>query len=165
MVNEFQSEHPLLFWFVLIIAFLVYCGFLSFLQRMLNKVEHDNRDIHPMSVWLMLVPVGNIFYQFFLISGMANSIQAEFKRRGTEFREERPGYDLGLLMCLFNCAGLLAYYSKVFALIPLVFWIAYWAKMAYFDKMLSRPRPVKNYQSAAKTESSGDLELFRDKLE
>jgi uncharacterized membrane protein HdeD (DUF308 family) len=105
--------------------------------------------------------------QFFIVGGIADSLRAEFSFRKANIYEDRPGYDLGLLMCLANLAAPLCYYEKSMAYIGLIFWIAYWVKIAGFTRKLGGPR--NNFGDWEKTnmpspEIKPSPEDFRDKL-
>lgn len=162
-----EFEFSFSFFLILISSLLVYIAFLGLLQRTLKCVGEKRRTISSFSVWIMLIPIVNIFYQFFLVSAIANSLRAELNFRKSYIKEDRPGYDLGLLMCLANIFSLFGIYYHLLAPVCLIFWIAYWVKIAGFRKQLGGPRnDFSDWEKTNKPspEIKSSLEDFRDKL-
>ena len=98
--HEYGHEGELTTSFIIamIISLLFYIGFLGLLQRTLNCVAKERRTISPWLVWVMLIPFLNLILQFFIVAEISDSLRAEFTHRKSEIKEDRPGYDIGLLM-------------------------------------------------------------------
>lgn len=69
--------------------------FLLTLQNTLKAVQPGNRYMPPANVWLMLIPVFNIIWQFIVVARVSDSIRAELAARGTP-AGDRPTYSIGL---------------------------------------------------------------------
>ncbi|MCX6922921.1 MAG: hypothetical protein NT154_06885 [Verrucomicrobia bacterium] len=85
--------------------------YLLTLQKALNRCSPECRAMTPGLVWLMLIPLFNIVWQFFVVLNMAKSLAAEFQKRGIA-EDPNPGQTLGLVMCIGNLIcrpGLLDY--------------------------------------------------------
>ena len=67
---------------------------------------------------------------------MADSIRAEAQAKNIRLEERRPGYDLGLAMCILNCCFFIPVLNIFAALGALVCWIVYWIKIAEYKKRL-----------------------------
>ncbi|MGB8259738.1 MAG: hypothetical protein WCE75_05290, partial [Terracidiphilus sp.] len=105
------------------------------LQKALNQCSPLARTLKPEMCWLLLIPLVNLIWNFFIVLGVANSLGIEFARRGTPVPGAKPGRGLGLAMCIF---GALIPIVGILAALPyLILWIIYWAKIAEFSRMLS----------------------------
>jgi hypothetical protein len=105
------------------------------LQKALNKCAPENRAMQPAMVWLLLVPLVNIVWSFFVVLNLAKSLGAEFQKRGIA-EEPEPGKKLGLIMCVLVCCGIIPLLGMLCSLGGLVCWIMYWLKIAGFSKKL-----------------------------
>ncbi len=107
--------------------------YLLTLQKALNRCSPECRAMNPGMVWLMLIPLFHIVWQFFVVLNMAKSLAAEFKKRGIA-EDPNPGQTLGLVMCIGNI---------ICGPVGLICWILYWVKIAgYSAKIAAPPGPV-----------------------
>ena len=81
-------------------------------------------------VWLMLIPLFNLVWQFFVVFNMAKSLGAEFQKRGMA-EDPNPGQTLGLVMCIGNL---------VCGPVGLICWILYWVKIAGYSGRIAAVR-------------------------
>jgi hypothetical protein len=114
---------------LLAIFFIPTIFYLLTLQKALNRCSPASRAMNPGMVWLMLIPLFNLVWQFFVVLNMAKSLGAEFQARGIP-EEPDPGQTIGLIMCV---SALLC------GPIYLIFWIIYWVKIAGFSAKLVAP--------------------------
>ena len=105
------------------------------LQKALNKCAPENRAMQPGMVWLLLVPLVNMVWGFFVVINMAKSLGAEFRKRGIA-EEAETGKKLGLIMCVLLCCGIIPLLGMLCSLGGLVCWIMYWLKIAGYSKKL-----------------------------
>ena len=105
------------------------------LQKALNKCAPENRAMQPAMTWLLLVPLVNIVWSFFVVINMAKSLGAEFQKRGIA-EEPEPGKKLGMIMCILLCCGIIPLLGMLCSLGGLVCWIMYWLKISGFSKKL-----------------------------
>jgi hypothetical protein len=103
--------------------------YLLTLQKALNRCSPESRAMQPAMVWLMLVPLFNIVWQFFVVINMAKSLAAEFQKRGIA-EDPNPGQTLGLVMCVGNL---------VCGPVGLICWILYWVKIAGYSNRIAAP--------------------------
>lgn len=120
---------------VLAISLIPLIFYILTLQKALNKCAPENRAMQPGMVWLLLVPLVNIVWSFFVVLNMAKSLGAEFQKRGIA-EEPEPGKKLGLIMCVLFCCGIIPLLGALCSLGGLVCWIMYWLKIAGFSKKL-----------------------------
>ena len=105
------------------------------LQKALNKCAPENRAMQPAMTWLLLVPLVNIVWSFFVVINMAKSLGAEFQKRGIA-EEAEPGKKLGMIMCILLCCSIIPILGMFCSLGGLVCWIMYWLKIVGFSKKL-----------------------------
>jgi hypothetical protein len=114
---------------ILLVPFIFY---LLTLQKALNRCSPECRAMQPGLVWLMLIPLFHIVWQFLVVLNMAKSLAAEFQKRGIA-EDPKPGETLGLVMCIGNL---------ICGPIGLIFWILYWVKIAGYSARLASPPVV-----------------------
>jgi hypothetical protein len=73
--------------------------YLLTLQKALNRCSPECRAMNPGMVWLLLIPLFNLVWQFIVVLNMAKSLGAEFRKRGLP-EEPEPGQTMGLIMCV-----------------------------------------------------------------
>ena len=66
--------------------------YLITLQKTIKEVSIENRQIQPNQVWLALIPLFGLIWQFLMVNRIALSLQAEFKKRNINTKDEKPGY-------------------------------------------------------------------------
>ena len=108
------------------------------LQKALNRCAPENRAMAPGMVWLLLIPLFNLVWHFFVVINVAKSLGAEFQKRGLP-EEPDPGKKLGLIMCILACCGIIPFLGILCSLGALVCWIMYWIKIAGFSGKLAVP--------------------------
>ena len=108
------------------------------LQKAVNRCSPENRAMAPGMVWLMLVPLLNIVWHFFVVINVAKSLGAEFQKRGIA-EEPEPGKKIGLIMCILACCGIIPLLGILCSLGALVCWIIYWVKIAGFSGKIAAP--------------------------
>jgi hypothetical protein len=103
--------------------------YLLTLQKALNRCSPECRAMNPGMVWLMLIPLFNLVWQFFVVLNMAKSLGAEFQKRGLA-EDPNPGQTLGLVMCVGNL---------ICGPVGLICWIIYWVKIAGYSARIAAP--------------------------
>lgn len=123
--------------------------YLLTLQKALARCSDQARTTSPGSVWLMLVPLFNLVYQFIVVSNIAKSLANEFSRRGITTTDREPGKSIGIAMCVLNVCAIIPILGIAAGFAGLVCWIIYWVKVAGFSGMIAVPfSPAQHAQSA-----------------
>ena len=104
------------------------------LQRTLDEISIENRKMPSGQVWLTLIPLFGLVWQFFIVNKMADSLKAEFAKRNIIAQEVRPGYTIGLAYCILFCLGII----PLMRIVGIVCWIKYWVKISKYKTMLQR---------------------------
>jgi hypothetical protein len=145
----FQTSHLLLLTFTTVLMAVPAVFYLLTLQKALARCSQQSRTTSPESVWLMLIPLFNLVYQFILIGNIAKSLSNEFALRGIVQVEREPGKTLGIAMAVLNIAGVIPILGIPLAIASFVCWILYWVKIANFSGMIAIPfSPVQTPRAA-----------------
>ena len=119
--------------FTLGIIFLVpYIFFLLTLQNTLKAISYENRKMPPANVWLMLIPLFNIVWQFIMVNNIADSIKAECERLHIPVKENKPTAGIGLAWNISSVCFFIPFAS----LASLVLWIIYWVKVNEYKNLI-----------------------------
>ncbi len=110
--------------------------FLLTLQNTLNAVSFENRKMEPGLVWLSLIPLFGMVWQFIVVDRMAGSLQAEFAKRGIATEEARPGNSIGLAYCILFCCSLIPFLGYITSIAGLICWIIYWIRINDYKNRL-----------------------------
>jgi hypothetical protein len=110
--------------------------FLITLQNTIKEVSIENRTIQPSQVWLAFIPLFGIFWQFFMVNRISESIAAEFSKRNITDQSDKPGYSLGLTYCILLCCSIIPGIGPLFGLAGFVVIIIYWVKINDYKNLL-----------------------------
>jgi len=126
-----------------ILALFVFAGFIVVtiffiltLSRALNKCSAAARTIQPGMLWLLLIPLVNLIWNFIVVLGMAKSLGNEFRARGVHNVEAEPGKSIGISMAVCAVCAVIPVLGIVAGLASLVLWIVYWVKIAECSRKL-----------------------------
>jgi hypothetical protein len=75
--------------------------YLLTIWRALNECSTDSRRVSPRFVWLMLIPLVNLFCSFILVRGLSQSLENEQAARRVD--TEPSGRLSGMAMCILLC--------------------------------------------------------------
>lgn len=114
---------------------LPYIFYLITLQNTLKAVSPENRTMEPGMVWLLFIPLFSWIWHFFVVTRIADSVQAELAKKGVA-TSERPAYGVGLAMCILSCTTWIPILGGLAALAGLICWIIYWIKINEFKKQI-----------------------------
>jgi hypothetical protein len=123
----------------LIVLLIVAIFFLLTLSKALSRCHPRNRTMEPGQVWLNLIPLFNIVWQFITVYRVADSLRNEFSDRGWHRRDEDYGRGLGTAYCVLNLVSAIPYLGALFGLAGLICFIIYWVKIANYSSQLAAP--------------------------
>ena len=123
----------LLILFIIPVILLPAIFFLLTLQRTLDAISPENRKMPPSNVWLMLIPLFNIVWQFIMVDKIAQSVTAECARLNISTRDLKPTYNIGLA---WNICNLLTFIPFIGGLAALVTFILYWVKVSEYKNLI-----------------------------
>lgn len=99
--------------------------FLLTLQKALNRCSERNRTQEPGMVWIALIPLVGLVWNFFNVIRVAESLENEFRSRRWHGRGEDYGHGLGIAYCCLVLGCCIPYCNSLFGMGALVCWIIY----------------------------------------
>jgi hypothetical protein len=130
--------------------------FLITQQNTLKAIQPENRSMSPGQVWLQMIPLFGLFWQYIVVIRISDSLRAEinswandtiFGAEGSQvvnFSSSRPTYGIGLAMCIcwssiifLNLIGIRGL-AGLGSLGGLVCWIIYWVQLAQAKNKVQR---------------------------
>ena len=123
------------------IALIPMIFFLITQQNTLKAVSPELRKMSPGNVWLQLIPLFGMVWQFMVVSAIADSLKAEYAKRNIPVQEDRPSYGIGLTYCILFVCGIIPFLGGLASLGGLVCWIIYWVKIAEYKNKLAAMVP------------------------
>ncbi|MFH0894579.1 MAG: hypothetical protein V2A54_09090 [Bacteroidota bacterium] len=141
--------------FIILIMLLIFVGgllvmifYLLSLQRALEACSPQNRKMPPGQVWLQLIPLVNIVWQFINVNNVSGSLKGEFEMLGIPKTEDKPAYGIGLAACICSCCGWIPVLGPFVSIAGFVCFIVYWVNINnYKNKLLEFKRA--NYSPSA----------------
>ena len=154
-MNDFSDEELI----IGVIVALIFIGYLAALiffliaqQNTLKSIKPHNRKMQPGEVWLQLIPVFNLIWQFIVVGRISDSIRNEINDRNLNSflgiadpvfandHTRRPTYDIGLTYCILSLCGCIPLLGGIASLAGIVCWIVYWTQIvSYKNKFLRSP--------------------------
>ena len=114
--------------------------YLLTLARAAGRCDPRNRRLSPGQVWLCLIPLFGLVWQFFVVFRLAAALRREFSARGgAPGAEEDYGRRLGLAACILLPASGVPLAGVVCGIAGLACWILYWVKIAGYSRRLAPP--------------------------
>ena len=113
---------------------ILFVWFLLKQQNTWKRIQSYNRSISPGSVWLQLIPLYGLVWQFFVVARIADSLSRELSFRETTFSFElepeitiisdhtRPTYSIGLAYCILMCISYIPMLNLI-TIIPAIYWV------------------------------------------
>jgi hypothetical protein len=92
--------------------------------------------MEPGQVWLLLIPLFNMFWHFVIVLNVAKSLKKELEKRGSKLNL-MPSKNIGLAMCILTPLSIIPDIGILFTLAGLVCWIIYWTKIAGFSSQIA----------------------------
>ena len=115
--------------------------YLLTLQTALQRCSPSSRTMSPGLAWVMLIPLVNLLWHFFVVVRISQSLHNEFVRRERENVEPRPGLTVGLAMCSASILAAIPVGNLwwLFTVISTGLWIAYWIMVSKYSRSLKVP--------------------------
>lgn len=126
----------LLVGFLMLLIPLVF--FLLTLQKALTRVAPERRTMNPPMVWLDLIPLFGLVWNFMMVTALSKSLGAELTARNIP-HENEPGKTIGLVWASLSAACIVPGLSFLLGIPVLILWIIYWVKIAGFSAKIADP--------------------------
>ena len=129
-------------------------------QKTLRLISPENREMSPGSVWLQLIPLFGMVWQFMVVTKIAHSVSKEIASKigesildspQAQIKETNvsPTYTLGIAYCALTTFGIIinyialrsssypASFGSYFTLAGIVCWIIYWVRLVNTKKTIA----------------------------
>jgi hypothetical protein len=117
--------------------------FIVFLSGVLRKCSPSSRTMQPGMVWLLLVPLVSLIWNFLVVIAIADSLRNEFKLRNVPIEDPDPGKSIGIAMAVCGACCVIPLVNILAGLAGCVLWIVYWIKIADYSRRLDlSPAPI-----------------------
>ncbi len=113
--------------------------YLLTLHKCLGRVSPQNRAMAPGLVWLNLIPLVGLVWNFFVVLNISKSLVAEGQTRGINLGD--GGKTVGLVMAILVACSIIPLVNMLTGIGALVFWILYWVKIAGYSNQLAQSAP------------------------
>jgi divalent metal cation (Fe/Co/Zn/Cd) transporter len=105
------------------------------MQKALNLAGERHQKMQPGMVWLMLIPLFNLVWHFFVVKNVSESIKSWAAENGAKVDD--AGYTIGLVGCIANCVGFIPIINILAGPVGFVCIIIWWVKVAGFNKVMA----------------------------
>ena len=110
--------------------------YLITLQKALEAVSAENRQMPPGQVWFSLIPLFNFVWMFFVVNKIADSFQLECYRLNIPTTELKPTKGTGSAKNILRICTFIPFLG-VFANIGFIIcWIIYWVKVNQIKNLI-----------------------------
>lgn len=120
------SSTALIFLVLVLIPTIFY---LISLQKALEAVSPENRQMPPGQVWLSLIPIFNFVWMFIVVNKIADSFQLECYRLNISTVEFKPGKKIGSAKNMLRLCTFIPILSVLANIGFIICWIMYWIKV------------------------------------
>lgn len=131
---------------VLLVRLLIWAFYANTVRKTLSLIVPENRLMTPAQAWLLTIPFFNIYWNFVVVSRLADSLTNEFYDRKIA-EEENPGRATGrwyAWLFLLSSIPLAPFIFFSCVLLSFVYFIGYWIKVNNFRNLLSEHERFKN---------------------
>lgn len=115
--------------FFLILLLIPAIFYVLTLQNTLKAIQPQNRKMAPINVWLLFIPIFNFVWNFFVVTNITKSIDAEYASKGVNDKTMNT-YNIGLAMSILYCINWIPLLSVLTAIPTLICWILFWVQIS-----------------------------------
>ena len=106
------------------------------LQKALEAVSEENRQMPPGQVWLSLIPLFNFIWMFFVVNKIAESFALECYRLNIPVTELKPSQGIGMTKNILRLCSFIPLLGVLANLGFVVCWILHWIKVNEYRKLI-----------------------------
>ena len=110
--------------------------YLLTLSGALKKCSPQSRTMEPGMVWLLLIPLVSMIWQFFVVNALAKSLGNEFRLRNMNGEDAEPGKSVGMGLAICGVCSIIPIVNFVAGPLAFVLWIVYWVRIAGYSRKL-----------------------------
>lgn len=108
------------------------------MSKALDNISQDFRSMNPGAVWLTMIPLFGLVWQFMVVNAVANGLVKEFNSRGLITSEAKPGSGIGQTGCIMICCSIIPIVGYGFGIIGLIFIVVHLVRIREYIAELER---------------------------
>jgi hypothetical protein len=106
------------------------------LQKALEAVSPENRQMPPGQVWLSLIPLFNFVWMFYVVNKIADSFQLECYRLNIPTTEVKPTKGIGSAKNMLRICSFIPFIGILANIGFVICWIIYWVKVVQIKNLI-----------------------------
>jgi hypothetical protein len=112
--------------------------YLISMQRAVARCDPSARSIPPGLVWLAMVPLLSMVWDFVVVVAVGRSLGNEYARRNRPLAYSFPGLGFGISFCVLNLLIWIPLINMVAVPVAVVLWLIFWVKISRLSSRLDR---------------------------
>jgi hypothetical protein len=104
--------------------------YLVTMHRAISKCDPSARSMPPGLVWLSMVPLLYMVWDFVVVVAVGRSLGNEYSRRNKPLSYSLPGLGIGISFCVLNLLLWIPFINLIAFPLGVVLWLIFWAKIA-----------------------------------
>ena len=110
--------------------------YLITLQKALEAISVENRQMPPGQIWLSLIPLFNFVWMFFVVNKIAESFQLECYRLNITTTELKPTYGIGTAKNILRLCAFIPVLGIIAGIGFIICWILHWIKVNEYKNLI-----------------------------
>lgn len=110
--------------------------YLVSMHRAVAKCDPSARSIPPGLVWLAMVPLLSMVWDFVVVVTVGRSLGSEYSRRNRPLDYSLPGLGLGISFCVVNLLLWIPFINLIAYPVGIILWLLFWVKIARVSSQL-----------------------------
>lgn len=111
--------------------------YLVSMQKAIGRCSPRARAMPPGLVWLGLIPLFQLIWDFVIVVTSSKSLSDEFEARKNPLPGGLPGLGPGIAFCVLNLLFWIPLLNILTMLASLVLWIVFWVKISSLSSSLA----------------------------
>lgn len=137
-LDSLNDDMRLAIWIVMGARVMIWGLYANTVRKTMDRIGGENRFFRPGQAWLLVIPLFNIYWNFFVARQLTNSLNNEFYDRKIA-EEERPGLVTGLSYAwtfLLSHVPFPPFILMTLMILSMIYFIQYWVKVNNFRALL-----------------------------
>ncbi|HTE07784.1 MAG TPA: hypothetical protein VK628_03410 [Flavitalea sp.] len=134
---------------ILLLFLAIVTAFFFYQYYLLTSIKVENRLMRPGYVWLQLIPLFGLYWQFRVVTAISKSIYGELESRldkgslifneNDSLIQKKPAYTEGIIYCILVCVSIIPIQSlKILTSgVGIAAWIRYIIVLRRFERKLN----------------------------
>ena len=110
-------------------------------KNVIKEVASHNRKIKPLASYLLMIPIFNLFFIFYLIHKTFQSLFLEFEARNQPTKYLNTVYNIGMVYGISSILAVVPQLSEIFGFVMIVLFIVFLMQMSKLRLILKNNKP------------------------